>query len=201
MATESLATQNPPSLTTSQYWKVFAVTYVAFLVVIAAVAGVLGYSVRERARQVLQAEITRNLTQKTQMLANRVNADHAHGIDVITSQEGQAAGARATVVDMNGTAVADSEVVAASLPDEGRRPEFAAALHGSTGVEIRTRNGAKVLFVAVPVSGGAVRLAYPLADIETGANEVTRTLLIGSLVAALAGAVLAALVSRIVLPS
>lgn len=200
MATESLIAGGSKRGTAGRaYWKVFAITYVSFLVVIAIVAGVLGYSLRERVQHTLQDEITRNLTQKTQMLANRVNADHAHGIDVITSQGGQAAGARATVVDTNGNAIADSEAPVASLANEGRQPEFATALRGSTGVEIRSRNGAQVLFVAAPVSGGAIRLAYPLADIETAANEITRKLVLGCVVAAVAGGALAALTSRIVL--
>ena len=44
--------------------------------------------------------------------------------------------------------------------------EFATALSGETGIETRNHNGIPVLYVAVPVSGGAVRLAYPLADVE-----------------------------------
>lgn len=200
MATESLIpTDDTPKLTGGKYWKVFAVCYLSFLVIIALVAGVLGYSLRDRVRRTLQDEITRNLTQKAQMLANRVNADHAHGIDVIASQEGQAAGARATVIDTNGNAIADSETAVSSLKNEGRLPEFAAALRGSTGIEIRSRNGAQVLFVAVPVSGGAVRLAYPLADVETAESEVTHRLLIACVIAIAVAGTLSALISRIVL--
>jgi len=192
----------PPAISAPnrrRYWRIFALTYLSFLIMIAVVVGTVGYSLREHVKHALRGEITRNLTQKAQMLANRINADHAHGIDVITSQEGQAAGARATVIDTNGNAIADSEVPVSSLRTEGREPEFTAALKGSTGVEIRSLNGVQVLFVAVPVSGGAVRLAYPLADVETGASEVTERLLIGCLIAALAGAGLALLISRIVL--
>ena len=178
------------------FWKVFAILFAFFLLVIAVVAGALGYSLHDQLRRTLRDEITRNLTQKAQMLANRINADHAHGIDVITSQEGQAAGARATVIDTNGKAIADSEVPVASLEDQGRLPEFAAALRGSTGVDVRTRNGAEVLFVAVPVSGGAVRLAYPLSDIDVATRGATLSLRIGCIVAVLAGAVLAAALAR-----
>lgn len=180
------------------YWKVFAITYTCFLVMIAIVAGVIGYPLFGHLRRALQDEITRNLRQKAQMLANRINADHAHGLDVIASQEGQAAGTRATVVDTNGRAVADSEIAVSSLQNEGRLPEFVAALRGSTGVEIRARNGAQVLFVAVPVSGGAVRLAYPLSDIDVAIHDTARTLLLGCVLAVAIGAVLAAGFSRIV---
>src|SRR6185503_7979905 len=168
----------PPAISAPnrrRYWRIFALTYLSFLIMIAVVVGTVGYSLREHVKHALRGEITRNLTQKAQMLANRINDDHAHGIDVITSQEGQAAGARATVIDTNGKAIADSEVPVASLEDQGRLPEFAAALRGSTGVDVRTRNGAEVLFVAVPVSGGAVRLAYPLSDINVATRGATRS--------------------------
>lgn len=204
MATEAFrptANRLQPDTSPRPYWKVFAIIYVALLLMIAIMAGVVGYSLRERVRHTLQDEITRNLTEKAQMLANRVNADHAHGIDVIASQEGQAAGARATVIDTNGNAIADSEIAISTLQNEGRLPEFAAALRGSTGVEIRSQNGAQVLFVAVPVSGGAVRLAYPLADVEAAENEVTHRLLIACVIAIAVAGALSAVISRIVFSS
>lgn len=201
MATEALrATANrvPPDTSQRRYWKTFAIIYIALLIMIAIVAGGVGYSLRDRVQHTLQDEITRNLTQKAQMLANRVNADRAHGIDVIISQDGQAAGARATVIDTNRNVIADSEVAVSTLQDEGRLPEFTAALHGSPGIEIRSRNGARVLFVAVPVSGGAVRLAIPLADVEATESEVTHRLLIACVVAIAVAGTLSALISRII---
>jgi len=178
--------------------RVFAMLFISFLAMIVISASSLGYWAQRQLQSALQEAITRNLTQKAQMLANRVNVDHNHGIDVIASQEGQAAGARATIVDGNGNVVADSEISIASLGDEGRRPEFAAALHGSTGVETRSRNHAPVLYVAVPVSGGAVRLAYPLSDIDIATSQLWEMLLLGSICAAVAGLGISLLVSRIV---
>ena len=177
---------------------VFAVIYCCFLLIIAITAVSVGYWTREHVAGTLREEITRNLVQKAQMLANRVNADHAHNIDVIASQEGQAAGARATIVDSNGRVLADSEILAASLVDEGRRPEFITALHGSNGVETRIRNSVPVLYVAVPVSGGAVRLAYPLSDVEIASEKLKEQVLIGCAVSALGGLLLATIIVRIV---
>ena len=204
MATESRiadmsTTPNARKGARANYWKVFATLYLSFLLMIAMVAFAVGFPLHSHIERALQEEITRNLTQKAEMLANRINADHVHGIEVITSQEGQAAGARATVIDTNSQAIADSEVPVSALHDEGRSPEFVAALRGSTAVEIRSRNGARVLFVAVPVSGGAVRLAYPLAENEPANKNFLRALSIGCIAAALAGAGLSALISRTVL--
>jgi len=180
--------------------RAFAIIYLCLLLTITISAITVGYWTREHVAGTLREEITRNLVQKAQMLANRVDADHAHNIDVIASQEGQAAGARATIVDSNGKVVADSEILAASLLDEGRRPEFITALHGSNGIETRTRNNVPVLFVAVPVSGGAVRLAYPLSDVEIASEKLNDQILIGFAVAAFVGLFLAAFIVRIIGP-
>ena len=177
---------------------VFLVLFTSYLAMIAAAAISVGYSVHRAWERVLSEEITRNLIEKTRMFGNEVNTDHAHKIEDITSQEGRYAGARATVIDVNGKVIADSEVPLASLENEGRRPEFVTALRGEIGVETRKRNtfGIPVLYVAVPVSGGAVRLAYPLADIGIATNHARTTLLLGCLVAVLAALAISALTAR-----
>jgi hypothetical protein len=156
--------------------RLFFILLASFLTMIAVAAVSFGFMIHSW-EGILRSEIERGLTQKAQMFASEVN-DHTRSIGALTSQEGQRAGARATVVDMNGKVIADSEVRVADLDNEGRRPEFAAALHGDTGVDVRSRStfGIPVLYVAVPVSGGAVRLAYPLADLGIIRTQVHRTL-------------------------
>jgi len=52
------------------------------------------------------------------------------------------------------------------MENHATRPEFAAALAGKTGTNERRSStiGIPFLYVAVPVSGGAVRMAYPLSE-------------------------------------
>ena len=156
----------------------------------------MGYTVNRYWESVLQVETERSLTQKAQLFASRVNTDHTSKIEDITSQEGQHAGARATVIDVNRKVIADSEVPVAALENEGQRPEFGTALRGETGIETRRRNGIPVLYVAGPVSGGAVRLAYPLADIEIATAHARQVLLLGSIVAVLAALAISALATQ-----
>jgi len=179
---------------------VFLILFSSFLAMIAAAVISVGFGVHRYWESVLREEIQRNLTEKARMFASRVNTDRGHKIEDITSQEGQYAGARATVVDANGKVVADSEVQILSLENEGHRPEFVAALRGDTGVETRKRNtfGIPVLYVAVPVAGGAVRLAYPLADIGIAAAHARRVLLLASVVAVLAAFAISALAAETV---
>src|SRR5207237_7581601 len=167
----------------------FLILFGAFLAMIVAAAVGIGYNVHRYWEDVLRVEITRNLTQKARMFAVRVNADHEHKIADLAAQEGQMAGARATVVDTNGRVVADSEVQLSALENEARHPEFVAALRGETSVVTRKRNdfGVAVLYVAVPVSGGAVRLAYPLNDVDIAIGHARRILFLGGGLALLAG--------------
>jgi len=177
---------------------VFLILFASFLTMIAAAVISMGYTVHRYWENALQVETERSLTQKAQLFASRVNNDHSSKIEDITAQEGQHAGARATVIDVNGKVIADSEIAVAALENEGQHPEFGTALRGETGIETRKRNGIPVLYVAVPVSGGAVRLAYPLADISIAAAYARRVLLLGSIVAVFAALAISALAAETV---
>jgi len=165
--------------------RIFFKLLAAFALVVLVTAFTLDISIRRAWETSLRDEIQRNLTQKTLLLAHRVEIDRQHTIQDIVSQEGQAAGARATVIDPTGRVLADSEADPASMENHALRNEFKAALAGNVGVdERRSRTiGIPFLYVAAPVSGGAVRLAYPLSDVDASSQRVHRALLRGSLIA------------------
>lgn len=165
--------------------RIFFKLLLVFGLGIAAATLTLDFSIRRAWENSLRQEIERGLRQKTLMFANRVNTDRQHPLEEIVSQEGQAAGARATVIDAQGKVLADSEVDAASLPDHAGQPEFVAALRGEVGVAMRRSGtvGVPFLYAAAPVAGGAVRLACPLSDVEAAVAHLRRALLLGSLLA------------------
>jgi len=165
--------------------RIFFKLLTVFLLVIAATAFILDLMIGGAWEASLRAEIERNLTQKTLLFAHRVEIDRTHSLVEIASQEGQAAGARATVIDASGKVLADSESNPATMENHATRAEFAAALSGKTGENERRSAtlGIPFLYVAAPISGGAVRLAYPLSDVEAVQAQVRRRLLWGSLVA------------------
>jgi two-component system phosphate regulon sensor histidine kinase PhoR len=171
----------------------------AFALVIAAGEVTLDFSLRRAWESTLQQEIARSLRQKTLMFANRVNTtDREHNLQDMVSQEGQAAGARATVIDVSGKVLADSEATAATVEDPAQQPEFVAALKGEVGTATRPSHtlGIESLYVAAPVSGGAVRLAYPLSDLDAGTTQIRRTLLLGSTLAFLIALALAGVLAQ-----
>jgi two-component system phosphate regulon sensor histidine kinase PhoR len=174
--------------------RIFFKLLAVFLIVIAATAAILDVMLGGAWESSMRSEIERNLTQKTLLFAHRVEIDRTHSLAEIAAQEGQAAGARATVIDASGKVLADSESNPANMENHAARQEFVAALAGKTGeTERRSATlGIPFLYVAVPVSGGAVRLAYPLSDVEAVQSQVRKRLLWGSTLALFIALVIAA---------
>jgi hypothetical protein len=98
-----------------------------FLLVIGVTAITLQLTVHHVWERTLRAQIERNLKQKTLMFAYRVEADRQHSLADIAAQEGQAAGARATVIDPTGKVLADSEADPGTMENQRHRREFASA--------------------------------------------------------------------------
>jgi two-component system, OmpR family, phosphate regulon sensor histidine kinase PhoR len=171
----------------------------AFLVVILAAAITFDAMLGGAWQASLRSEIERNLIQKTQLLAHRVETDRTgHSLVDIAAQEGQAAGARVTIIDPAGNVLADSESGPGATENLARRKEFTAALSGRVGVDER-RNatiGIPFLYVAVPISGGAVRLAYPLSDVEAVSLQIRHRLELASILAFLFALVVAAVAAN-----
>src|SRR5207244_7884559 len=107
------------------------------------------------------------LTQKTQLFANRVRSDRSRPLAKLVSEEASAANARATVIEASGKVLADSQADPEGMENHATRPEFKAALAGHIGSDLRRSHtvGIEFLYVAAPITGGALRLAYPHSTI------------------------------------
>jgi two-component system, OmpR family, phosphate regulon sensor histidine kinase PhoR len=178
--------------------RIFFKLLATFLIVIGSTAVTLDLMMGGAWETSLRAEIERNLTQKTLLFAHRVDIDRSHHtLAEIAASEGQAAGARASIIDSSGKVLADSESNPVESANAASYPEFSAALAGRTGISERRSSplGVSFLYVAVPVTGGAVRLAYSLSDVEAVQAQVRRRLLWGSAAAFLIAMVVAAAAS------
>ena len=177
--------------------RIFFKLLAVFLIVIAATAAILAVLIGNAWEASMRAEIERNLTQKTLLFAHRVDNDKEHSLGDIASQEAQAAGARATIIDASGKVLADSQADAENMENHATRQEFSAALSGKTGENERRSAtlGIPFLYVAAPISGGAVRLAYPLSDLQTIQGQVRGKLILGSILAAIVALLIAAAAS------
>ena len=180
--------------------RIFVKLMFVFLLVIGVTAITLQLTVHNVWERTLREQIERNLKQKTLMFAYRVEADRQHSLADIAAQEGQAAGARATVIDPTGKVLADSEADPGTMENQRHRREFASALAGQIGVDEGNGQslGVPFLYVAVPVSGGAVRLAYPLPEMEITDRPLTVALFWGSLTAFVFAVIVAAVAAQYV---
>jgi two-component system, OmpR family, phosphate regulon sensor histidine kinase PhoR len=178
--------------------RIFLKLMAAFLVVILAAAVTFDVMIGGAWQASLRTEIERNLTQKTQLLGHRVETDRSHSLADIAAQEAQSAGARVTIIDPTGKVLADSEANPVAMENHATRPEFVAALAGKTGINERRSAtiGIPFLYIAVPVSGGGVRLAYPLSDVEAVAAQVRQRLALASGLAFLFSLIVAAVASH-----
>ncbi|HEY1657832.1 MAG TPA: ATP-binding protein [Candidatus Sulfotelmatobacter sp.] len=178
---------------------IFLKLMAAFLVVIVIAATLFDVMIGGAWEASLRSEIERNLVQKTQLLAHRVETDHSgRSITDIAAEESKAADARTTIIDPTGRVLADSQEGAGGVKSISDRKEFAAALSGSVGIDQRRSAtiGVPFLYVAVPISGGAVRLAYPLSDVEAVSAQVHHRLELASGLLFAIALVVAAIVSN-----
>lgn len=181
--------------------RVFFKLLMAFLVIIVVTTVTLDIAIRRAWEASLRNEIQTALTEKTRMFAARVQSDHDHPVEEIAREAERSANVRATVIQRDGKVLADSEADPERMENHATRPEFIAALqHNQTGVSTRWSHtiGIQFLYVAVPIPGGAVRLAYPLSSIQQATAAVRRTLLGASVIALAIAAILSGILAQLV---
>lgn len=178
--------------------RVFFKLLLAFLFVIVVATGTLDLLVRRSWEDSLRHETEAALRQKVAMFADRVNHERLLSPQKLVELVSQQAAARATIIDPQGKVIADSNAEPDAMENHAQRPEFRAALQGGVGSATRKSAtvGVEYLYVAAPVSGGAVRLAYPLQAIQEARRRIRYELLFSSLAAFLVAMVVAALYAR-----
>ncbi|HUS19544.1 MAG TPA: ATP-binding protein [Terriglobales bacterium] len=185
--------------------RIFFKLLLAFGIVLLSATLVLDLSIRHFWRESLTGEIERSLTVSSRQLAAVFDASSARqpqdavALAGLTKQHSAIAGARVTVIDRSGKVLADSESDPVTMGNHAGRPEFVAALAGGTGRAKRRSEtiGTEFLYVAVPISTGAVRLAYPLRQIESAEKELRKQLVLASSFAFLISILLAAIMARL----
>jgi len=173
--------------------RIFLKLFLAALVVIAACTISLDLLIGHAWEDMLREQIETSLREKTRMLATRLESAPRDHLPEVVRQAAQASGTRVTVIDSSGKVLADSEANPATMENHAARPEFAAALHGEEADSTRTSKttGADLLYVAVPISGGAVRMAERLTAIHEANVQIRRSLAKGSAIAAVLALLLA----------
>jgi two-component system phosphate regulon sensor histidine kinase PhoR len=107
---------------------------------------------------------------------------------------------RVTLIARDGQVLSDSDASTNQMENHRGRPEIEAALAGQTGSARRksTTMGVDFLYVAVPVSEGALRLAVPLAEIQGQVDVIRRRMLVSTAIAFVPAILLALWFARII---
>ncbi len=173
--------------------RIFVKLFAAALLIIAVCALTMNVLIQKAWVDMLRSEIETSLRQKTLLFASRIKSTPPDSIRKVTAETASLLGARATVITNAGLVLADSEANADAMENHATRPEFVAALHGELGSDIRNSHtlGIPFLYVATPVPGGAVRMAYPLTVLQQADRQVRNALIKSSAVAILIAMVFA----------
>ena len=173
--------------------RIFVKLFAAALLIIAICALTMNLMIHHRWNDMLRSEIETSLRQKTLLFASRISSTPSGSVRDVTDQVAKLLGARATVIDSSGKVLADSEANPDTMENHATRPEFMAALQGKSGTAVRdsVTVGIPFLYVATPIPGGAVRMAYPLSDLQQADRQVRNGLIKSSAVAVLVAAVFA----------
>lgn len=168
--------------------------------VISAATLTLNLTIRRAWRQSLQLGMERSLTEKTRLLAERIQNDNENFLSEIANEAAATANARVTIINRAGRTLADSQANPEGTENQAAQPEFAAALNGQMGQSSRwnAKRGEQFFYVAAPIQDGAVRLAIPLTTGDWADDTLGRGLLIGAAMAFLSAVVLSALAAHMV---
>jgi two-component system phosphate regulon sensor histidine kinase PhoR len=167
-----------------------ALTYTGLtLLVMGVLAWFLAETVRDFHLRQLEADLVQETLIAADLVAPLVNAG-AEGEAIAFTVEWMAEGfgARVTVVDADGTVLADSEGDAATMEDHADRREIQEALRDGTGAAIRgsSTTGSQYFYVARSVEPGdfVVRLALPLDAVDGFVWDIQRRIALAAVVAA-----------------
>lgn len=177
--------------------KIFLKIIVGVLCVLVVALTAVDFLASQVAERTYHETLHRELEEKSRMLA-------LLGVEDLDRDRFQKlaheSGARLTLIDRSGLVLNDSESDARAMENHASRPEFAAALGGKTGFDLRTSNtlGVMFMYLAVPSGNGALRAAVPLKDIKSKVNDIRNQLLAAVALAFLPAMILAAFFARYV---
>ncbi|MBI1354591.1 MAG: PAS domain-containing protein [Acidobacteria bacterium] len=150
------------------------------IVVLLAIAG-LGaeFLVSRITEENHRADLDQALLEKSRLTQALLEISDPASYPEVAAEISRRALARVTIIDRQGNPLADSDANPERMENHGQRPEFIAALAGRTGYATRHSEtvGQDLRYCAVPMKGGAVRLALPLSAIDARVQEIRSQIL------------------------
>jgi two-component system, OmpR family, phosphate regulon sensor histidine kinase PhoR len=196
---------------TRLFWKL----YITYLIAVVLCAGVVGWFAVGTAGNLYRAQAFKDLTSRAELVSSQVTPllGRPAQLQALVKAIGTRADTRLTLIagpagsfGAAGQVLADSEADPATMPnhDTPTRPEVQTALAGGTAHVARFSDTLKerMLYVAVPLFNSShqvtavIRTALPLTQVNRALDNMTRRIVFGTLIVALAVALLGFVVSR-----
>jgi two-component system phosphate regulon sensor histidine kinase PhoR len=185
------------------FWKLFA----GYIVLILLSTATIGLMASRRLSRDALAEIQTDLQVRTklleEMLEAQVGRKRAADLGAEVQRLGKASAARVTVIDLDGTVLADSDADPAAMENHLQRPEIQSALRGGDGASIRysTTVDERMTYHAVPIEAGGTRIGFlrlglSLNSLDERLAGVRSIIIAGALLSAFGAVVLAYFVAR-----
>jgi len=184
--------------------RLFSKIILTYLAIIVCSLGVLDFYLTRFIEKREVNEIARNLEEKARLLALDIKSSSPIGPtrQKLLEAHGPSA-ARITWIEPHGVVIADTNANPLEMENHATRPEFMAALAGQVGRSIRFSHTLHIdfLYVAIPLQEngsilGALRLAYPLSDLQRKIQGIRKRIWLSSLLAFLLAAVIGYLLSH-----
>ena len=143
-------------------------------------------------------ELRRSLETQARIAELSLRVARTGTVERTIDQIAEKSGVRVTLIRADGSVVADSEADPAAMENHAKRPEFVLALEGGTGSDIRLSRtvGREFLYVAIPTTGGALRLALPTPEIDAHTQEIRSNVLRAAVLAVIPIILLAGWLAR-----
>ncbi len=153
-------------------------SYLSLTIVVLAMLEVpLGFVNARGERAQLSAKVERDAATAASLAESTVEGDAATSdlpaLQALARRYAADTGGRIVIVDDQGVALVDSAPLGPGRRTFATRPEFRAALNGdvATGMRSSSTLGYDILYVAVPIASGgvihgAVRITYPMSEVD-----------------------------------
>ncbi len=126
------------------------------------------------------------------------------GLESLVKQLGSQTDTRYTVIQKDGTVLADSAENPATMDNHATRPEVVEAIAGGTGeaTRVSATGNVQILYIAVPITSGGnllgvARAALPMTRIDSAVGRSVRTILIALAIIAAVVITAAWLITRV----
>ena len=184
------------------FWQIFPVSLLISMGAIAAVTWFATSTVRSFYFDQMRSDIEARALLLEQKILD-LTADSPEALQKFCRRAGRRAATRITVVDADGTVLADSNEDPQRMENHGQRPELIQAFSGQAGSSLRFSHTLEqdMLYVAIPLhinSGppGGLRLSVPATALNTVLTSIRTKIMLGSLVVVLLAAAFSLYLAR-----